>query len=268
MNLTFRKFGSGHPLIILHGLYGSGDNWLNIGKNFSGFCEVYLLDQRNHGNSPHNDQHNYEVLTTDLLEFLKQLGIEKTMILGHSMGGKVAMRFAMEFPGMLSKLMIADISPGSYLDSNGNNNHIKVHEKIIDAMMDIDLSKVSGLKDVDTQLAEYLEDDRLRKFLLKNLRKGKEDVYSWKLNLSALRNNIYALSDGLDPERINEIELKSFPVLFIRGEESEYIGDKDRDIIKSIFPLHQMVTLKKAGHWLHAEQPEQFARVIKRFILS
>ena len=255
-------------MIILHGLYGSGDNWLSIGKSLSGFCEVYLLDQRNHGNSFHHDQHNYEVLMTDLKEFLDQQGIEKTMILGHSMGGKVAMRFAIEYPGMITKLIIADVSPGSYIDKVNTNNHVRIHEKVIGAMMSVDLHAVNGLADVESHLAGYLPDERMRKFLLKNLKKGEDRRYFWRLNLKALKNNLSAISDGLDLERLKTLEVRGFPILFIRGDESDYIQADDMDLIKAIFPLSQMVTLKNAGHWLHAEQPEMFTRVVKRFILS
>jgi len=267
MDLNFRKFGSGHPLIILHGLYGSGDNWLSIAKYFSGFCEVFMVDQRNHGKSPHHDQHNYDVLMADLKEFLDQQGITKAIILGHSMGGKVAMRFAMEFPWMVTRMVIADISPGSYL-KNGDNNHLKVHEEIIDAMLNVDLDKATGLSDVEANLAEQLHDIRLIKFLLKNLRKDEDKAYSWKLNLPVLRNNLDALSDGLDLDKLKSLQIKSFPIMFIRGEESAYVGLKDQKLIKEIFPLSQMVSLKNAGHWLHAEQPERFARIVKRFILA
>ena len=266
MKLNFRKIGSGHPLIILHGLYGAGDNWLSIGKSLSGICEVYLIDQRNHGSSPHGDEHNYDVLMNDLKEFFEEQSIGKAMILGHSMGGKVAMRFAMEFPGMISKLIVADVSPGPYLDNN--NDHVKVHHKIISAMMEVDLSVASGLSDIDNQLAGVLEEERLRKFLLKNIRKDKDQFYQWKLNLPVLKKNLSKIADGLDLERMKVSKFSSFPVLFIRGENSDYIGESDKVLIKRLFSLSSMITLKNAGHWLHAEQAELFTKAVKRFILS
>jgi len=267
MKLNYRKIGSGHPLVILHGLYGSGDNWLSIGKSFSSFCEVIMLDQRNHGKSPHHEVHNYEVLMSDLKEFLDHQGITKAMILGHSMGGKVAMRFAMEFPGMVTRMLVVDISPASYLD-DGDNRHLGVHEKIIGAMQKVDLDNSVGLSGVQSQLVDLLQDERLVRFLLKNLRKETGEGYTWRLNLPVLRNSLRALSDGLDIERLREMKISSFPILFIRGEESRYIGEEDRVLIKELFPLSQMVTLKNTGHWLHAEQPDRFARIVKRFILS
>lgn len=268
MNLSFKKFGSGHPLIILHGLYGSGDNWLSIGKDFAGFCEVYLPDQRNHGNSPHHDEHNYQVLMADLKDFLDQNGILKAMILGHSMGGKAAMWFATEYPGRVSKLIVADISPDSYIDDDNIGGHWKTHESIIDALMKIDLSKAESLSAVDSELESSLPDSRLRKFLLKSLGKDEEKGYFWKLNLQALKNNLKELSDGLDFENISGKEFKTYPVLFIRGQNSNYVRQKDIDLIRQIFPLAQIVSLKNAGHWLHAEQAEKFTEIVKRFIIS
>lgn len=267
MILNYRKFGSGYPLIILHGLYGSGDNWLSIGKELSGICEVFLLDLRNHGSSPHADLHDYEVMMTDLKEFFEQQEIRTAILLGHSMGGKVAMRFAMEYPAMVSKLVIADVSPGSYV-SEGINDHVKGHIKIISAMMDVDFSLAEGLADVEKQLSEHLDDERLRKFLLKSLKKNDNHLYEWKLNLPILRKNLYNIAGGLDLDLLKNSKLNSFPVLFIRGEDSDYIGESDGALIKSIFPLSNMLTIKNAGHWLHAEQPELFARAVKRFILS
>ncbi len=164
-------------------------------------------------------------------------------------------------------MVIADISPGSYLN-NGDNNHLDVHQRIIDAMLKVDLDKADGLSDVEASLAKQLPDERLIKFLLKNIRKDKDKTYSWRLNLPVLRNNLYALSDGLDLEKLQSLQIKSFPILFIRGEESAYIGLEDQKLIKEIFPLSQMVSLKNAGHWLHAEQPDRFAKIVKRFILS
>lgn len=267
MELNYRKIGSGHPLVILHGLYGSGDNWLTIGKSLSDICEVYLVDQRNHGDSPHDDEHNYEVMMQDLKAFLDRLGISKTMIMGHSMGGKVAMRFAMEYPGMISRLIIVDISPGSYLDTE-SKGHIKIHKEIIQAMINLDTDGLENLSDADERLAEGLPDERLRKFLMKNLGKRENGKYFWKINLPVLLDNLESVSDGLDEEKLKQSEISSFPVLFIRGENSDYIGEEDKELIKDIFPLSNMVTLKNSGHWLHAEHPESFSEIVKRFILT
>ncbi len=267
MNLNFRKLGSGHPLIILHGLYGAGDNWLSIAKVLSGFCEVYLIDQRNHGSSPHASEHNYDVLTKDIKEFMDQQGIEKAMILGHSMGGKVAMRFALTYPHMLTKLIIADISPGSYTNDQ-NRNHIKTHERIIQSLMKIDLGKIESLSDADKQMKEFLPDERLRKFLMKNLKKGDDHHYQWKINLSVLKDNLYDISDSIGKDQLDSEGIRNFPVLFIRGANSDYIVEEDETQIKKMFPLSTLVSLKNAGHWLHAEQPDTFAKIVKRFIIS
>jgi len=267
MRLNYRKIGSGYPLIILHGLYGSGDNWLTIGKSLAGISEVYLIDQRNHGDSPHDERHDYEAMMQDLKEFMHGQGIDKAIIMGHSMGGKVAMSFAMEYPYMVSRLIIVDISPGSYLDGEARG-HLKLHRGIISGMMNLDTGQVQGLADADSQLAEHIPDDRLRKFLMKNLGKDDNGRYYWKINLNVLMENLEKLSDGLDEEKMKDSELSSFPVLFIKGENSDYIGEDDQKVIKEIFPLSNIVTIKNAGHWLHAEYPGMFTRIVKRFILS
>jgi pimeloyl-ACP methyl ester carboxylesterase len=267
MNLNFRKLGSGHPLIILHGLYGAGDNWLSIAKVLSGFCEVYLIDQRNHGSSPHVSEHNYNVLTDDIKEFLDQHGIEKTMILGHSMGGKVAMQFAIDYPHMLTKLIIVDISPGSYAHDD-DRNHIRLHKSIIQSLMNVDLAKIGSLSDADMQMKEFLPDERLRKFLMKNLRKGEDHLYKWKINLPVLKDNISVISGGLDKTQMGSAGIRNFPVLFIRGANSDYIVEEDEILIKEMFPLSTLVTIKNAGHWLHAEQANTFAKIVKQFLIS
>ncbi len=267
MDLNFRKLGSGHPLIILHGLYGAGDNWLSIARALSGFCEVYLLDQRNHGNSPHAPDHNYEVLVNDLRDFLGQQGISRTMLLGHSMGGKVAMKFAIEHPGMVSKLMVVDISPGSYLDDS-KRNHINLHRDIISALMQVDFSGVRSLSDADAKLKIHLKDIRLRKFLMKNLKKREDGQYQWKINLPVLMDSLSSISDGIIIDDYKGPGTRSFPVLFVRGADSDYVLDEDVDLIKRIFPLSNTATLKNAGHWLHAEQADMFTKTIKTFIIS
>lgn len=267
MKLNYRKLGSGHPLIILHGLYGSGDNWLTIGKSLSGICEVYLVDQRNHGDSPHGENHNYDVMTSDLREFLDDHNISSAIIMGHSMGGKVAMKFAMEFPGLVSKLIIVDVSPASYLDGE-TRAHLKLHTKIINAMTGLDTGFIKGLSDADKILSRDLPDERLRKFLMKNLGKNDNGNYYWKINLPVLKKNLENISDGLDETQMRESEIRNFPVLFIAGEDSDYVREDDKTLIKDIFPLANIVSLKNAGHWLHAEHPEMFTKIVRRFIIS
>lgn len=267
MKLNYRKLGSGHPLIILHGLYGAGDNWLSIGRSLAGICEVYLLDLRNHGESPHSNVHDYDSMMRDVKEFVDDQEIDKFILMGHSMGGKTAMRFALEYPGMLSSLIVVDISPGSYV-KDFSKEHIRMHKKIIESLLSLDLGDISGLSEAEQALAEKLPDMRLRKFLLKNLRKDDNNHYSWKINLPVLKEYLTEVSDGLDESKLASAEMLNFPSLFIRGEKSDYILEEDIILIKKVFPLSNIVTIKKAGHWLHAEQPQVFTRIVKKFILS
>lgn len=267
MQLAYRKLGSGHPLIILHGLYGSGENWLTIAKGLAGICEVYLVDQRNHGSSPHSDELNYRILAYDLLDFMDRLDIRKASILGHSMGGKAAMWFATENPGRVCRLIIADISPRSYLNDTGPSNHLREHTEILRALSNADLT-VSSIGEIDRQLENELPGKRLRQFLLKNLRRNDEGVFEWKINIPAINANLQALADGLSPDTLPGKSFSQFPVMFIRGEKSPYILEPDLEIIRSLFPLSTVVTIRNAGHWLHAEEPEMFLSIVKKFMLQ
>lgn len=268
MQLNFQQFGSGHPLIILHGLYGSGDNWLTIGKSLSGVSQVFLMDQRNHGTSPHSDTMDYPSLSADLKEFMDHTGIRQAALLGHSMGGKAAMWFAAENPGRVSRLIVADISPRSYLNDTGSSNHSGQHDEILLALRSMDLKALTTIGEVDHDLEKYLPDKRLRQFLLKNLRKTESGHLEWKINLTAISRNISSLADGLDNFVNQGMSLSQFPVLFIRGEKSSYILEPDLVLIRRLFPLARIMTIKNAGHWLHAEEPELFTGIVRKFLIE
>ncbi|MCX6224536.1 MAG: alpha/beta fold hydrolase [Bacteroidia bacterium] len=268
MKLHVQRLGKGHPFIILHGLYGSGDNWLTIARSLSGLCEVFLVDQRNHGRSPHSDHHNYETLAADLLEMMDDYGLSNGVILGHSMGGKAAMWFAARHPSRVSRLIIADISPRSYLDNALDHSHSAFHSMVIGSMLSVDFTNVTGLGDIDRQLENRLPDKQLRQFLLKNIEKEPGSGYVWRLNLPALLRNLDNLSEGLESFLAEGKIFNQFPVLFIRGENSGYIRETDIVMIRQLFPNAQIETIKNAGHWLHTEQPAVFAAVIKRELLG
>ena len=266
--LNFTKQGQGHPLIILHGLYGSGSNWLSIAKKLSGICEVYLVDQRNHGASPHHSEHTYQSMMEDLIFFMDEQGLNKVILLGHSMGGKTAIWAAINYPERISHLVVADISPLAYPAVDGVRHHMQGHEKIMNALLDMDLSAVSSLRDADNMLKDVLPDRALRQFLMKNLGKSDAGNYVWKLNVKSLLNNLSNLSEGIDPELVPDTGYRQYPVMFIRGEQSNYILNKDEQGIKRIFPLAQIVTIRNVGHWLHAEQPEIFIQTVKKFLFN
>lgn len=263
MELFYRKYGEGPPLIILHGLYGSSDNWVSIGRELAENFEVYLIDQRNHGKSPHSADHNYDLMKEDLHEFMEQHAIGKAIILGHSMGGKTAMFFAADYPEKISHLIIVDISPRSYKDTN--STQLKMHESIIRAMYNIDFYGIENRQEIDDILAKSIPQDRIRQFLLKNIHRSKDNEYSWSINIKTIKNELRNIMDGLDE---SQAAITGFPVLFIKGEKSDYIMDKDKDMIKNIFPYADFETIPDAGHWLHAEQPELFLKKITNFILQ
>lgn len=263
MELFFRKYGQGPPLIIIHGLYGSSDNWVSIGRELANDFEVLLIDQRNHGRSPHSNDHNYQLLKEDLREFMDKQSIEKAIIIGHSMGGKTAMFFAAEYPERVSHLIVADISPRSYKSSK--SSQLLAHTKIIKGMFNLDFYGITNREDIDAILAKSIPENRIRQFLLKNIKRTKDNEYSWSLNIKTIRNELVNILEGLDD---NHSEIMGFPVLFIKGANSDYISDEDIRIIQKIFPYADIETIPEAGHWLHAEQPELFLKKVRDFILQ
>ncbi len=268
MTLNFSRTGQGFPLVILHGLYGSGDNWLTIARGLSSLCEVFLVDQRNHGGSFHSDQHDYPAMSNDLNNLMDHLGLDKAVILGHSMGGRTAMRFAADHPERISGLIIADISPRSYTDPQLDGSTHNFHRVILKALSEVSLADKKTIGEVDRQLAETLPDRRLRQFLLKNLERSSHGVFQWKLNIPVLLSNLDSMNSGVEEEITKGNTFTRSPVLFLRGSQSDYIREPDIQLIRKLYPFAQIVTLKNAGHWLHAEQPATFISLIKTFLLS
>jgi esterase len=266
--LHYTRTGQGHPLIILHGLYGSGDNWLTIARGLSSFCEVFLVDQRNHGKSFHSDIHDYPAMVRDLEDFMDELGLPKASILGHSMGGRTAMLFAAQHPGRVTRLIVADISPRSYNNPLTDLEHKRFHESILDALSEIRLNEMTSLGDVDQELSKKLTDKRLRQFLLKNLDRSEDGSFFWKLNIPAIRSNLPAMNQGIEDQAETGISNSNFPTLFLRGEQSDYIRETDMTLIRTLYPQAQVITIKNAGHWLHAEQPATFISIVKKFLIS
>ncbi len=266
MNLFFRKLGQGPPLIIIHGLYGSSDNWFTIGKKLAENFEVYLIDQRNHGQSPHTHEHNYILLKEDLREFMDQQSIEKAIILGHSMGGKTAMFFSADYPERISSLIVVDISPLSYLTTN--SAQLLQHKIILDSMLSIDFSNISSREQVDAILSESIQQNQVRQFLLKNIKRSKDNKFHWGLNISVLQNELPKIIDGMNINDFkNKKSITGFPVLFIKGSDSDYIQENDIKAILTIYPQAEFETINDAGHWVHAEQPKLFLKTVLQFLL-
>ena len=274
MQLYHRLLGENNakPLIILHGLYGSSDNWLNIGKHLSELYKVYLIDLRNHGNSPHSEKHNYYLMRDDLFEFMEEKAISKASIIGHSMGGKTAIYFALEYPEKVEKLIVVDIAPGSYKSLANPSTNTLNHLNILNALYNLDTENLKTLREADQELSEAIPYKQVRQFLLKNLKRDKNGKFHWLLNVNTLRNELPSIMDGIDineyTEDAKEQNKKQYPVLFIKGEKSEYIGESGINQIKTLFPSAYIQTFEDAGHWVHAEQREKFINAVEKFLSS
>ncbi len=252
MDLNYKVFGEGEPIIILHGLFGMLDNWQSIGRKLAEHYMVFLIDQRNHGKSPNLPDISYPLMAQDLAEFMEKHWIHQAHIIGHSMGGKTAMQFALEHPNMVQKLLIIDIATKAY---QGN------HQEIFDALFSLDLQQIANRKQADNQLLENVKDFGVRQFLLKNLSRTKEGHYRWKFNLDVLHNNY----DNILGEVKGDFPFEN-PTLFIRGSRSNYIEDSDFEDIKHWFPEADIETVYNVGHWVHAEAPEELLKLITSFL--
>ena len=251
MQLNYRKYGSGEPLLILHGLFGSSDNWQTLGKKFSEDFQVYLIDLRNHGHSPHSIDFSYELMANDINELILSEKIEKVNLLGHSMGGKVAIRVAQLFPFHIEKLIVADI---------GVKKYPMHHEHIIAGLQSINLKETSSRSEARKLLTNYVKEEGVQQFLLKNLYWKEKGLLCWRMNLDVLVEQM--------PEILKEMpkEISLTPTLFLRGEKSKYILEEDFDLLHEIFPNSEIETVYNAGHWLHAENPLDFYELVTDFI--
>jgi pimeloyl-ACP methyl ester carboxylesterase len=252
VHLHFRAYGQGEALIILHGLFGSSENWHSICTTLGQDLHDFALDQRNHGRSPHSQQMNYALMARDVYEFIRTQQISRTHLLGHSMGGKTAMQFALEFPEQLAKLIVVDISPRAYAPS---------HEQIFAALTSLSITQYETRKQIEDALASSLPDLALRRFLLKNLARDAGGRFYWRMGLSEIYKNYDQLCGAIDTEQ-------SFagPALFIRGETSPYLGPEDYDTITRLFPRAEFRTIPGAGHWVHAKQPTAFVEIVQEFL--
>lgn len=254
MKLFYREFGQGPPAIILHGLFGQSDNWVTVGRRIADQFHVYIPDQRNHGQSPHTSIHSFPAMADDLAEFIEEHQIENPVLIGHSMGGKVAMTYALENPGKVQKLVIIDISPRKYPERT-------THTKIISEMLGIDLTQVSTRGEVEKILDTRISESRVRMFILKNLYYKIDGKLAWRLNLETINQSMDLLFDGIRSEN----QYKG-PALFIRGGKSDYVQDEDILLIKSMFPEAILKTISGASHWVHADAPEELCFLLSSFL--
>jgi len=239
-------------VILLHGMLGSSDNWHHIVQRLAERFQVFNLDQRNHGRSPHSDEMNYPLMAGDLENFFVARRIESAVVIGHSMGGKTAMQFALEFPGRVEKLVVADMSPRAYAPA---------HDRIFAALLGLDLSTLRSRQQAEAALAPDIPDLALRRFLLKNLGRDAGGRFLWKINLRSVVKNYRHLRAPIErPDPFTK------PALFIRGGKSDYINPQDEPLIRELFPQSKIQTLPSASHWVHADQPEEFMRLVLGFL--
>lgn len=262
MKLHFRKYGNGQPLIILHGLFGSSDNWVSIARQLQNDFSVYLPDLRNHGLSPHSSSHDYDSMRDDLYELVTDLKIKRFFLAGHSMGGKTAIKFALKWPEMLYGLLIADISP--YESRPHAASVYEIHSTIIRALLTYDIKNAASRGDIDKILSKDIPSDNIRSLIMKNIRRNDDNTFSWKLNVPALNDNLDRIIEGIDRNIFMKQQVTGFPVIFLKGEKSDYIPVEDIADIQKLFPAAEIVTIKGAGHWVNAENPEEVIRNLRR----
>lgn len=251
MQLNYQISGSGEPLVILHGLFGTLENWGAQIKALSEHFTVIAVDLRNHGRSPHSDDMSYPLMSDDVIELLDELNLNQVLLMGHSMGGKVAMQLAMNHPERLKKLIVVDISPVVYEPN---------HDDVFAGLFSIQLDQIKSRSEADKQLSEHVKDLGVRAFLLKNLYRNEEKAFAWRMNLEVLHtayNNISQPPSG---------QPYAGDTLFIKGENSNYITAKYTDAITSNFPAVKYKMIQGAGHWPHAEKPTVFTKLVTNFL--
>lgn len=261
MRLFCRRYGKGPALIILHGLYGSSDNWMTIARNISDYFTVYLPDQRNHGMSPHDDVHDYPSMVNDLHELAAYYNLRSFFLAGHSMGGKTAMEFAVKWPEMLNGLAILDISP--FTDENSMSLYRDKHVNILSNIIDTDISEAKTRKEIEEKLAINMLTGHERIAIMKNIKRDPDRKFSWKINAPSLLKNLDYILEGMNRNKIVDHTVTGFPVIFLKGEKSDYINPDDyRDILR-LFPAAEFRIIKNAGHWVHTDNPEAVTEALR-----
>ena len=275
MQLHFKQLGHGEPLVLLHGLFGSSDNWFGVAPKLAEKFHVFIPDLRNHGHSPHHDEMDYPLMAADVEKFFAAQKIESASVIGHSMGGKVAMQFALDFSARVNKLVVVDMAPRAYE---------RRHDHIFDALLALDLNLFETRSQMEAALATEIPSLNLRRFLLKNLGRNEQGKFFWKMNVRGVAENYSRLgevverraparpvSSGIadEPSRCSALQPESKftkPALFIRGGQSDYIADADEPEIRRLFPASEIQMIATASHWVHADAPEEFVRLVLDFL--
>jgi esterase len=252
VQLAHTEHGSGPPVVILHGLLGSARNWATISKHLAGAYRVLAVDLRNHGNSPWADAMSYEAMAEDVAALIARLGLAAPAVVGHSMGGKVAMQLALAHGGAVGRLVVVDIAPVRYERSFAS---------YVEAMQQVDLKAVARRSDVDESLKPAVPDAGVRGFLLQDL-VSLDGEFAWRVNLPALSASMDAIM-GFPPSASRTYDR---PALFLSGGRSDYVRPEHRAGIERLFPRAEYEVIEDAGHWVHAERPAAFLDVLERFL--
>jgi esterase len=250
MKLYHQSQGTGRPLIILHGLFGSSDNWRGVAKQLATQAQVIRVDLRNHGQSPHSDEMSYDLMADDVAELMADLNLQQVDVIGHSIGGKVAMALAARYPEKLRRLLVVDMAPKWYPDR---------HSDIFEALLALDLSQFTKRSEVDVALATTIADKGIRQFLLMNLALS-DGKLQWRINLQGLSEHYSELLQAVCEGQVIEL-----PTLFLRGDLSNYIEQDDEVTIKQTFSNSDITIVEQAGHWIHAERPDLFLSHVNQF---
>lgn len=251
--LNHKTYGEGPAFVILHGLFGMLDNWQTLARRWAERYQVVLIDLRNHGRSPHEADMDYDLMAGDVAELLEHLGIDECILLGHSMGGKVAMQTALTYPDLVQKLIVVDIAPRRYLPG---------HDSIFTALESLDPAAVTSRQEAAAYLGSHISDPGIQLFLLKNLTRDPAGGFRWRMNLPAITAAYPAIIGpvGKVGDRYDGSSL------FLRGSKSGYVKEEDMVLIEMLFPQASLKTVDGAGHWVHAEKPTELMAVVDEFL--
>jgi pimeloyl-ACP methyl ester carboxylesterase len=252
MHLHSKQIGHGEPLVLLHGLFGSADNWFGVAPKLAEKFHVFILDLRNHGQSPHAAEMTYPQMAADVAKFFTTHHLATAAVIGHSMGGKVAMQFALDYPQFVKKLVVVDMAPRAYK---------RAHDYIFESLLALDLSRYPTRQQIEDVLAPAIPSLNLRRFLLKNLGRDNGGGFYWKMNLRGVSENYARLGEAL-----GAAAPFTGPARFIRGGKSNYISAADEAEIHQRFPAAKIETIPAANHWVHADAPEEFVRLVLDFL--
>ena len=248
-----RVYGEGQPLIIIHGLFGMSDNWNALGKRFAEEFNVHIVDLRNHGRSFHSDDFSYNDMAEDIEKYIQSANLENPVVIGHSLGGKVAINLCCRKKIEFSKLVVVDISPKSY--------SIDFHKNILEVLNSISIKDFSSRAEIDEALSLDIKEFSVRQFLMKNLYRDQNKQFSWRFNIKVLKEKL----DNISGAEFLQESIDT-PTLFLKGEMSNYINEDDEKLISTHFINSQLNTIVGSGHWIHAEKPELFYNYVMKFI--